>query len=243
MNRPRYNKTNVESFLIDNKIGMLQEIKDVVGTDIDMTVFRILKSLSYRSSYSHGGRFYTLDKIAEFDENGLWYHHSVCFSRYGSLLSTLEYFVTNSESGYFAIDLEELLQVKVRESLLRLIKRGKISREKVSGAYLYCASDSLLRKQQLLSRQLSHTEDFSNEVKAAIVLFISLLNEQQLRLFAGLEALKIGRGGDTRIAELLGLHSQTVARGRRELIERDVVIGRIRKSGAGRKPVEKKRRT
>jgi len=122
MNKPRYNKADVKSFFIDNKIGTLQDMKDVIGTDIDMTVFRILKSLSYRSSYSHGGRFYTLDKVAKFDKNGLWYHHSVCFSRYGSLLSTLEHFVANSESGYFAIDLEGLLQVKVRESLLRLTK-------------------------------------------------------------------------------------------------------------------------
>ncbi len=243
MNKPRYNKADVKSFFIDNKIGTLQDMKDVIGTDIDMTVFRILKNLSYRSSYSHGGRFYTLDKVAKFDKNGLWYHHSVCFSRYGSLLSTLEHFVANSESGYFAIDLEGLLQVKVRESLLRLTKKGEIYREKISGAYLYCASDHSVRKQQLLSRQVSHTEDFSGEVKAAIVIFVSLLNEQQLRLFAGLEAQKLGRGGDLRIAELLGLHSQTVARGRRELIERDVVIEHTRKSGAGRKPVEKKRRT
>lgn len=242
MNKPRYKKADVESFFIYNKIGTLQDIKVVIGTDIDMTVFRILKSLSYRSSYSHGGRFYTLDKIAKFDKNGLWCHYSVCFSRYGSLLSTLIHFVTNSKSGYFAIDLEGLLRVKVRESLLRLVKKGKIYRKKISGAYLYCASDPLVRKQQLLTRHLSHTEYFSDKVKAAIVIFVSLLNEQQLRLFAGLEALKFGRGGDLRIAELLGLHSQTVARGRRELIESDMLIERTRKSGAGRKPVEKKHR-
>ena len=240
MNKSKYSKSDVKSFLIKNKIGTLQEIKNVIGNATDMTIFRILKSLSYRSSYSHGGRFYTLDEITKIDKNGLWFHHSVCFSQYGSLLSTLEHFVTNCESGYFATDLEKLLQVKVRESLLRLFKKGKIYREKFSGAYLYCASEPSLRKQQILSRQISHTDNFSDEVKAGIVLFVSLLNEQQLRLFAGLEALKLGHGGDSQIATLLGMHSQTVARGRRELLERDIVMGRIRKSGAGRKSVEKK---
>jgi hypothetical protein len=69
-----------------------------------------------------------------------------------------------------------------------------------------------------------------------------MLDEQQRRLFAGLEALKIGHGGDVQIAELLGLHPQTVAKGRQELVEQDIIRNRTRKTGAGRKPVEKKHR-
>lgn len=243
MNKPRYNKKDLELFLIKNKISTLEKLKNIIGTEVDMTIFRILKSLSYRSSYSHGGRFYTLDSIAKFDDKGLWCHQSVCFSRYGNLLSTLEHFVTESESGYFALELERLLYVGVRESLLRLVKKGRISREKVSGAYLYCSSEPSVRKKQFLSRQVQGSEsaDFSGEIKAAIIIFVSMLDEQQRRLFAGLEALRLGHGGDLRIAELLGLHPQTVAKGRRELQEHDVQIGRIRKAGGGRKQLEKKR--
>jgi hypothetical protein len=217
----------------------------VLGTNVDMTVFRKLKQLSYRSSYSHGGRYYTLDKIAEFDDNGLWCYLSVCFSQYGNLLSTLEHLITGSQAGFFANELEALLRVGVKESLLRLVKKEKIAREKVSGFYLYCASDASMRRQQLLARRvkISDTEDFSDEVKAAIILFFSILDEQQRRLFAGLESLKLGHGGDVRIADLLGLHPQTVAKGRQELIARDIVVERTRKKGAGRKPVEKKHRT
>ena len=243
MNKPRYNKKDVELFLINNKISTLRKLKNIIGTEVDMTVFRILKSLSYRSSYSHRGCFYTLESIAKFDDKGLWCHQSVCFSRYGNLLSTLEHFVTESESGYFAFDLERLLHVGVRESLLRLVKKGKIFRKRVLGAYLYCSSDPSIRKKQLLSRQVqgSASADFSDEVKAAIIIFVSMLDEQQRRLFAGLEALKLGHGGDLRIAKLLGLHPQTVAKGRLELQKHDVQIGRIRKAGGGRKQMEKKR--
>jgi hypothetical protein len=80
------------------------------------------------------------------------------------------------------------------------------------------------------------------ELRAAIVLFFSLLDEKQRRLYAGLEALKTGRGGDTRIAELLGLDTGTVARGRRELLDQDVEVGRIRRTGGGRRRLEKKPR-
>jgi hypothetical protein len=80
-----------------------------------------------------------------------------------------------------------------------------------------------------------------NELGAAIVLFYSLLDEKQRRLYAGLEALKTGHGGDARIAEILGLDRGTVARGRHELLEQQIEVDRVRKVGGGRPPVEKKR--
>jgi hypothetical protein len=244
MNTQKYQSKDLEQFLIRQKISTLKELKAVLGTDVDMTAFRKLKQLSYRSSYSHGGRYYTLDKVAKFDDNGLWCHLSVCFSQHGNLLSTLEHLIAGSEAGFFANELEALLAVSVKESLLRLTKKGKIDRQKVSGFYLYCAADASMRRRQLLARRvkLSDTEDFSDELKAAIILFVSILDEQQRRLFAGLESLKLGHGGDLRIAALLGLHPQTVAKGRRELIDQDIVVDRTRKKGAGRKPVEKKHR-
>jgi len=79
----------------------------------------------------------------------------------------------------------------------------------------------------------------SDELRAAIVLFGSLLDEQQRRLYAGLESLQLG--SDSQIAEFLGLDPHTVAKGRRQLLAQDVEADRVRALGGGRKPVEKKR--
>ena len=76
-------------------------------------------------------------------------------------------------------------------------------------------------------------------MKAAIILFFGLLDERQRRLFAGLEALKIGRGGDARIAALLGVDPHTVARGRVELLGEDIDPTRVRRTGGGRAAAEK----
>ena len=35
-----------------------------------MTIFRRLGELNYRSSYSHRGKYYTLDEVSEFDDLG-----------------------------------------------------------------------------------------------------------------------------------------------------------------------------
>ncbi|MEK7993928.1 MAG: hypothetical protein AAB403_09015, partial [Planctomycetota bacterium] len=80
----------------------------------------------------------------------------------------------------------------------------------------------------------------SNEAKAALVLFVSLLDERQRRLFGGLESLRLGWGGDREVAEAIGLDPHTIARGRRDLLQRDVEVDRLRRSGAGRPAIEKK---
>jgi hypothetical protein len=73
-------------------------------------------------------------------------------------------------------------------------------------------------------------------------LFLSRLNEQQRRIYAALESQKAGRGGDRLLSLITGIHVQTIRRGRREL-ERsllDLPLGRVRRPGGGRPPVEKK---
>ena len=68
-------------------------------------------------------------------------------------------------------------------------------------------------------------------------------NKRQRRLYAGLEALKLGHGGDRRIADLLGLDPGTVARGRKQLLAGDVQRDRVRRPGGGRPALKKKRPT
>jgi len=87
------------------KIATLPELKKALGTEVEVTVFRKLKALGYRTSYSHRGAYYTLNEIGCFNDWGLWSLRSVCFSRYGTLVKTCEALVTRSEAGYFAEEL------------------------------------------------------------------------------------------------------------------------------------------
>jgi len=235
-----------------SKIATMPDMKKALGTEVDVTVFRKLKQLAYRTSYSHRGSYYMLDETAHFDQNGLWSFQSVWFSRHGTLLDTAQAFVENSSAGRFAEELDHLLHVGTKEPLLKLLQHGRVARQPVAGLYLYCSTNPVLRKRQLLARHvlqaepslassLAKAEVVSDELKAAIVLFSSLLDEKQRRLYAGLESLKLGHGGDRRIAEFIGMDPHTVAKGRRELLEQDLETDRIRKAGGGRMPLEKKR--
>ena len=233
------------------KIATMPELKKALGTAVDATVFRKLKQLAYRTSYSHRGSYYALNEALQFDSNGLCSFQSMWFSFHGTLLDTAEAFVDNSQSGYLVEELDHLLHVGTKEPLLRLVQQERIARQPVDGLFLYCSSDQSRRERQLLSRHLLQTEPglglslakpeaMSNELKAAIVLFLSTLDEKQRRLYAGLEPLKFGYGGDRRIGEFIGMDSHTVAKGRRELLAQDLELDGIRKAGGGRKPMGKK---
>ncbi len=78
-----------------------------------------------------------------------------------------------------------------------------------------------------------------NEYKGHLSTFLSVLNEKQRRLYLGFESLKIGHGGDIRIASEAGVNVKTVARGRKELLLKDITPERIRQEGAGRPPLKK----
>jgi hypothetical protein len=253
MRQIRFHAATLGKLFRDRIVVTMLDMKQTLGTKVDMTVFRKLREMAYLTSYSHGGRYYTLRDLAKFDERGLWSRGDIHFSRVGSLIDTVESFVVHSKTGYLASELTDLLDVEVKQPLLTLLHANRVSREKVEGTYLYTAPDPKRRRQQGLGRRAtSMMEPFGtlpkeaatpDETKAAIILFLSLLDEQQRRLFAGLESLRLGRGGDRRIAQLTGMDIHTVGKGRRELQAHDIELERIRKPGGGRPPAEKKRRS
>ena len=254
MRPTEFSADTIIALLRKQTIATLPEVMAALGPRASRrTAFRKLKDLDARTSYSHRGGYYTLDPLADFDEHGLWSFAGVRFSRAGTLIATAESFVNHAEAGHFVDELDNLLAVGTQDPLRKLVGDARLTRHKLAGQFLYCAADRAHQTHQLrarrllmatpgLVRPLPAADLMPEELRAAIVLFASLLDERQRRLFAGLEALKCGWGGDRRIAQLLGIDPSTVAAGRRQLVERDIEIDRVRRTGGGRPRAEKKRR-
>ena len=78
-------------------------------------------------------------------------------------------------------------------------------------------------------------------IGARFLAVASLFDERARRLLAGSEALAIGRGGVAAVARATGLARTTVARGVADVQAGETVaLGRIRRAGAGRPPIEKR---
>ena len=237
------------AFLRHQRTATLPELKAVLGTSVDRTVFRKLASLHYRSSYSHRGRYYALDEVARFDSLGLWHCSPAWFSAHGSLTDTAAALVSESRAGYRSDELDDLLHVQTKDCLRHLTALGKLAREEHQGRPLYCSAAEGRRRAQLAARRAAQptamttaTLSVNDSLQAGLILFLSLLDERQRRLFAGLESIKSGTLGDSLVAQMMGLDPKTVTKGRLELLQRSVPGQRLRAPGAGRPPVEKKRR-
>jgi len=247
----KYSADALITLFREQKVLTLPELKRALGTTVKMTVFRKLKELSSITSYSHAGQYYTLPDIANFSKDGLWSHNQVHFSTYGSLKNTVEALVRASEAGYFASELQALLHVDVYKALSTLASSGALVRRKMAGEYLYM---STAKQERQLEKRKSHpdaagstrrrrraAEFESPAVREALCVFLTQLDEKQRRLYVGFESMLLGYGGDSIMAEVTGMNVKTVARGRRELLARDITPERVRKAGGGRIPVEKKR--
>jgi hypothetical protein len=241
MNTVRFSTERLLALFQEAKIATLPQLKATLGTTVGQTVFRKLATLAYRTSYSHRGAYYTLDTIAHYDELGLWSYNDIHFSRQGTLLDTATTLVTHAPAGYFTHELEALVHVAAKDALRQLAQQGRLYRRELAGRYLYCAVERERRQRQWAARQAQQRPE--DELQAAIVLFYGLLDEQQRRLYAGLESLEWGHGGDQRIAQLFGLDADTVARGRQELLRGQLLPERVRRVGGGRPRVEKKHPT
>lgn len=253
MRKEQYCLKDVGAYLRRRKIATIDQMRRALGNPKERTVFRKLDMLDYLSSYSHRGMYYTLRGIAEFDAQGLWSHRAVWFSQFGNLRETTRSFVEHSAAGYTARELGEALHVEVRHCLVQLFREDQLFREVLHGSYVYLSCEAKTQRMQRKRREQRQRKPLAtvvvanpklaeDEAKAVVLLFVSALDERQRRLYAGLESLKLGHGGDTHIAELFGMDPHTVARGRQELEEGDWDPEHLRSVGGGRLPVEKKRR-
>jgi len=89
MTSKQESKETLRKLVKKRSVFDLDALFDALGTRSRMTVFRRLQQVGYLSSFTHGGRFYTLENIPQFDEFGLWFHRDIGFSQAGTLKETV----------------------------------------------------------------------------------------------------------------------------------------------------------
>lgn len=249
MRPEEYDSLRLVELLEKERIVTLDRIGEAMGRPSRITVFRKLAQIGARASYSHCGRYQTLDRIAEYDENGLWSLRGVRFSRQGTLLQTIVYLVEHSKEGYFASELQALLQVRVHNTLAHLYAGKQLWREQQANQYLYVSATEGAKQlknrykaiQQAPEQESGGIEETADEIGESMRLLLSVLNEKQRRLYLGLESMRLGHGGDVKISRITGVNVKTIALGRRQLQEGNITDERIREAGGGRPPIKKKR--
>ena len=113
------------------------------------SVRRRLKEWKSLSSFNQNGRFYTLPDIPAFDEQGLWFHQNIGFSRHGHLPQTLVALVRASPAGLTAGQLGDCLHLDPRSFLWQFHQYPGLQSQKRQGRYVYFSADPTVAARQL----------------------------------------------------------------------------------------------
>jgi len=126
----------------------LPAIRRALGGVSSMTAFRQLKRLGYRCSYNHKGRYYARHELARYDRFGLWSVGDIYFSIDGSLRKTVRRLVAQADAGATHQELQSRLLVRVHNTLLDLLRKREVERERLQQIYVYFDVDAHVRAAQ-----------------------------------------------------------------------------------------------
>ena len=129
-------------------------------------------------------------------------------------MATAARLVEQSRAGYFATELKTIVHVDTHDVLRKLVRAGRLTRVRIDRQYLYCAVGPATRQQQMAVRQTTASRLGAGDTDdptmvRAIGQLVSTCDERQRRLFAGVESLRYGHGGDTYVASLLEMTPST----------------------------------
>jgi hypothetical protein len=146
-------REGLEALFESETVVQLPAMQEALGVVSAITVGRQLKRIPYRCSYNHNGRYYTLHDPARYDRFGLWSVGDIHFSVDGSLRDTVRRLVHESDAGMTHHELLDRLRVRVQNTLLDLLRKREVDRERLVQVYVYLHTDSPVRERQLRNRR------------------------------------------------------------------------------------------
>jgi len=152
----------------------LAPLLQAIGTRCRVTVFRRLREVGYRTSFTHGGRYYALADTPRFDENGLWFFRSIGFSQAKGLRATIVELIERSPAGLTYGELGRLTTVRVENALSALVRQGSCRRLRVGQHSVYVGCDPGTATDQARRREEQAQSDWTRALPAASVLDILL---------------------------------------------------------------------
>jgi hypothetical protein len=146
-------------------VALLDDLREALHTQSRTTIFRVLSAAGYLTSYSHAGRYYTLKRIPKFDNHGIWLHRDIGFSLHGTLRATVIHIVEKSPAGQTHGELQDMLQLRVHDTLRLLIQDHELTRKQFQDAYVYLSSKPKRASAQWAQRQQLAAAAFPAELE------------------------------------------------------------------------------
>lgn len=150
------------------KVLTIEQLASLLEASI-VTARRKLKKWNVFTSININGRYYTLPKIPDFDENGLWKYQSILFSKHGNLMQTITALIGASQIGLSAKQIARMLEIPANSSLFtRLPAVPGIQRERHRGRFVYFSEERYQDQKEAFS--LVQSLSFPSDADAVQIL-------------------------------------------------------------------------
>jgi hypothetical protein len=170
------------------------------------SVRRFLAEVGYYSSFTHNGGWYTLCSIPRFDQDGLWFHEGIGFSRAGSLTHTLVDLASRSPSGMSAEQLGAKLRCRCHSVLVQLCRQGRLQRHKIGASHVYLALDPAIAAIQRQSVESLSVGRLPAEI--AVLVLVEFIHKPDSTFEQLAKAISRGKGVTVRAAQIERLFDQ-----------------------------------
>jgi hypothetical protein len=164
------NAQQVLSLFSDKQCWQILPLAEELRTSV-RSAQRYLTFLGYHRSFSHNGKWYTLQSIPRFGHDGLWFSDDIGFSRVGNLNNTLVRLVNRSPEGITAEALGEKLRCRCHSVLVQLCRQARLQRDKIGRSFVYFSKDmpTADKQRQSASNQAMSTELLPAEVAVFVL--------------------------------------------------------------------------
>ncbi len=146
-------KAALQKLFRTRPVARLDDLRQALKRQSRTTILHALRAVGYLTSYSHAGRYYTLERIPQFDPKGLWRYRQIGFSSRGALRATLIHLVETSPAGQTHTELQDLLHLRVHDTLRLLVRARELKRKPFQDTYVYLSTKPRRASQQWAQRQ------------------------------------------------------------------------------------------
>ncbi len=180
-NKEELQKTSFKH-LKRKKVFTLEHLVSYLECSIPTARLRLKKWKTY-TSYNQNGRYYSLQTVPRFDENGLWRYEDIFFSKNGNLKTTIVYLIEKSLSGLTGKEIGDLVGLPPRSFLHHFRNIAGIHREKVEGLFIYFSDDPGRYQKQAGNRSsLIVNQDKLFRDADAVIILTALIRHHQISL-------------------------------------------------------------
>ncbi len=178
---------------------MIEPLAGELGCSIP-SARRLLAYTGYYSSFTHNGKWYTLDSIPSFDREGLWFNRDIGFSRAGSLTETLVRLAGRSPAGMTAEQLGLKLHCRCHAVLAHLHRGGRLQRQKAGRSHVYLAAEPSVARRQCRALAQRNTRLGPLPAEISVLVLAEFIRRPESSFQDLAEA--VGRGGRIRVSPM-----------------------------------------